>query len=229
MQQEISVDVITAIADHKGIDPVEIDFKLNDYINPDIIDQVVTSDTGSTTLTFEVPGHEVTVTNEGAILVDGHVYHHGKDPFNTQINPATPTIRTANIDEILTDDIPGYAYKCKNQPEWPIEYISPGCKEITGIDRETFLHGAVSFGVDLIHPDDQQDVWNDIQPALTHNEPYTTTYRLTRPDGGTRHVFETGRGIYDDETDEVESLIGITVDITDLTPRDILRQRSARA
>lgn len=71
MGRNLASEVIEAVADAKGIDPVELDIVLADYINPDALDQLAQHDSGTWTLSFELPEHNVTVTSDGLILVDG--------------------------------------------------------------------------------------------------------------------------------------------------------------
>ncbi|QZP38537.1 HalOD1 output domain-containing protein [Halobaculum magnesiiphilum] len=63
--------VVAAIADAEGKDPLDLDYALQDYIDADAIHQLAAHDGSSWTLQFEVPNHTVTVTGEGAVLVDG--------------------------------------------------------------------------------------------------------------------------------------------------------------
>jgi hypothetical protein len=71
MAPTIIPEIIKAIADAKGIQPAELDFSLYEYIDPDAIHQLASQETASWTLSFEVPNHNVTVTSDGLILVDG--------------------------------------------------------------------------------------------------------------------------------------------------------------
>jgi hypothetical protein len=67
----IAVDILEAVADEKGIDPEELDFRLTEYIDPDAIARLAAHQTASWTLSFELPDHNVTVTSDGLVLVDG--------------------------------------------------------------------------------------------------------------------------------------------------------------
>jgi hypothetical protein len=71
MSQSPVVEIVEAIADAKGIDPDEFDTPLQEFIDTDAIQLLATHDTASWTLSFELPNHNVTVTSDGLILVDG--------------------------------------------------------------------------------------------------------------------------------------------------------------
>ena len=64
---EVSASIIGAVADHRGMDPMEVDTSLQDYIDVDAIEQLMSHDSTSWTLSFELPQTTVTVTGEGDI------------------------------------------------------------------------------------------------------------------------------------------------------------------
>lgn len=66
----ITSEVVAAIADAKGVDPMELDFRLSDYVDPDAIEQLASNPGAEWTLTFSVPDHEVTVVDTGRVVVD---------------------------------------------------------------------------------------------------------------------------------------------------------------
>lgn len=71
MSEATIIEIINAVADAKGVDPMDLDFQIHDYIDMDAIDQLLAHDRASWTLSFEVPESTVTVTSEGGVLVDG--------------------------------------------------------------------------------------------------------------------------------------------------------------
>jgi hypothetical protein len=50
---------------------VELDISLNDHIEPEAITRLANHADASWTLSFELPEHNVTVTSDGLVLVDG--------------------------------------------------------------------------------------------------------------------------------------------------------------
>lgn len=71
MTQSLISDIIEAIADAKGVEPEKLDISLYEYVEPDAIELLISHETTSWTLSFELPDHTVTVTGDGMILVDG--------------------------------------------------------------------------------------------------------------------------------------------------------------
>lgn len=70
MTDSVASDIIEAIAEAKGVDPEAVDFVLHDYLDPEALSLLADHDNSIWMLTFNVPGHEVTVTSDGDILVD---------------------------------------------------------------------------------------------------------------------------------------------------------------
>jgi hypothetical protein len=66
----ITSDIVAAIADAEGVERSQLDYRLYDYVDPDAIEQLASGPQNSWTLTFDVPNHEVTVTDTGRIVVD---------------------------------------------------------------------------------------------------------------------------------------------------------------
>ncbi|HKS17509.1 MAG TPA: ATP-binding protein, partial [Planctomycetota bacterium] len=92
-------------------------------------------------------------------------------------------------------------------------YISPGYEKIWGRKAAEVVEHPESWA-ESIHPDDRERVW---QLASNHQATgeYQATYRIIRPDGSHRWVFDHGKGIRN-EKGEVVRLVGSVLDITDL-------------
>ncbi|QZP39496.1 HalOD1 output domain-containing protein [Halobaculum magnesiiphilum] len=71
MDQSLVVEVVEAIAHAKGADRDEVDRPLQEFIDVDAIQLLASHDSASWTLSFELPNHNVTITSDGLVLVDG--------------------------------------------------------------------------------------------------------------------------------------------------------------
>lgn len=70
MPQSLTIEIVEAIAEEKGIDPEELDAPLEKYIDTEAIELLAAHETASWTLSFELPNHEVTVTSDRLVVVD---------------------------------------------------------------------------------------------------------------------------------------------------------------
>ena len=71
MIESLTEDIAVAIAEADEIDPLDMEYVLQEYVDMDALAQFATYSKTSWTLSFELPNHEVTVTSDGSILVDG--------------------------------------------------------------------------------------------------------------------------------------------------------------
>ena len=95
----------------------------------------------------------------------------------------------------LMSNLPGMAYRCRNDPDWTMEFVSEGCLALTGYLPEDLLGNRCVAYNDLIHPDDRESVWNEVQTALQEHRPYQCVYRITTATGEERWVWEQGCGV----------------------------------
>lgn len=114
----------------------------------------------------------------------------------------------------LVGNLPGVAYRRRNAPGWPMEYISEGCLELTGYPAEAIL-AAQPYYNDIVHPEDHDKVYAEVESALVQRRPFKIEYRIRRADGNEIWVWSKGRGIYD----EAGTLIAREGFIGDITER----------
>ncbi len=113
----------------------------------------------------------------------------------------------------LMSNLPGMAYRCQNNRDWTMEFVSDGCLGLTGYRAEELVWNAKTSYAVLIHPLDRDYVWNEVQEALRDGRPYRLIYRINTR-SGTKWVWEQGRGIFNSEK-EVVALEGFINDITE--------------
>lgn len=118
----------------------------------------------------------------------------------------------------LMDNLPGMVYRCLNDERWTMLFVSNGSLSLTGYRPDQLLaDGEVPFN-ELIHPDDQERIWNVVQEALARREIYELDYRLRAAGQSQRWVWERGRGVFDDET--LLFMEGFIMDVTELREKE---------
>lgn len=101
--------------------------------------------------------------------------------------------------DTLFSNLPGMAYRRENRQAWTMEFVSNGVELLTGYRRDELENSRVVSYADLIHPQDQALVWNEIQDALDAKRQFSFIYRILHKDGTVRWVWERGVGVEGDE------------------------------
>lgn len=114
----------------------------------------------------------------------------------------------------LLSNLPGIAFRCQNDRNWTMEYLSLGTFELTGYQPEELKESRIISYNDLIHEDDREYVWNEIQKKLKEHKAYQIIYRIRTQSGGIKWVWEKGTGVYN-LNGELEALEGFISDITE--------------
>jgi len=115
---------------------------------------------------------------------------------------------------MLMSNLQGMVYRCTNDFDWTMEFVSKGCLELTGYSDEEILYNKTKSYGDLIFPDDQIFVWETIQNAVLNKIGYQLEYRITNKNGQIIWVWEKGQGIYN-ERGELKALEGFITDISE--------------
>jgi PAS domain S-box-containing protein len=107
-------------------------------------------------------------------------------------------------------NIPGIAYRCLNEPDWPMVFISDAVSEITGYAADDFIlpNPRITFG-SLCHPDDLKRVATEVTDQNTFN----IEYRIINKKGEVRWVTEHGVHVLDADGKTIY-LDGFISDIT---------------
>ncbi len=114
----------------------------------------------------------------------------------------------------LMSNLPGMAYRFRNDPDRSMEFVSEGCYQLAGYSPEEFIGTRQVSIAKLTHPDDRDLLWNAVQVALEQNRPYQLNYRITAKNGEVKWVWEQGLGVFSD-TGELIALEGLITDISE--------------
>ncbi len=127
----------------------------------------------------------------------------------------------------LIGNLRGIVYRCQNDGDRTMEYISAGCERITGYAQEEFLSGKVHFS-QIILKEDRERVRKEAQEAVLEKSHYNLTFRIRNKNGTIKYMQELGQGIFD-EDGTLEALEGF---LTDISPQKemerVLQESEAR-
>lgn len=115
---------------------------------------------------------------------------------------------------VLLANLPGMAYRCRFDRNWTMEFLSEGCKELTGYSSDDLLmNSKLSFN-DLIAPEYRDWLWEQWRQAVENRQPAKMEYLIMTADNRKKWVFEQGVPVYGKDG-QVEAIEGIIVDITE--------------
>ncbi len=136
----------------------------------------------------------VTITNIGNWVGEEQLLQAQQRSFNAILN-----------------DLPGMVYRCRNTPDWPMEYVSTGCQELTGYSTGDIIGSRkLSYG-SLIISQDKDMVWNEVQSGLREKYRFELVYRIRTMTDALKWVWERGAGIYSADG-ELSGIEGIIID-----------------
>ncbi len=127
----------------------------------------------------------------------------------------------------LMSNLPGMAYRCRNDEDWTMQFVSEGCFGLTGYSPDELVDNRVVAYGDLIHPDDAEMVWESVQVALRELRPFQFTYRIMTASGTSRWVWEQGQGVFS-PSGQLVALEGFVTDTTERKRvQELLEERVA--
>lgn len=115
----------------------------------------------------------------------------------------------------LLRNLPGMVYRCANDAEWTMEFVSEGCRSLTGYHPVDLLGSRTLSFAQMIHPEDREYVFQQVQRGLDEGRQFEMTYRIITADGQQKWVQEKGIGIHD-ASGAITALEGFISDITAL-------------
>lgn len=121
----------------------------------------------------------------------------------------------------LMSNLPGMAYRCANNSNWTMEFVSEGCYLLTGYKQDEIINDRVISYANIINKNDRMLVSDIVQNAIIKKEPFTVTYRIVTSQGIEKWVWEKGRGIFD----SAGNLICIEGFITDITEKKLADEK----
>ena len=114
----------------------------------------------------------------------------------------------------LIGHLPGMAYRCHNDADWTMEFVSEGCEALTGYPPEWLIASQRLTWTRLIHPDDRAEVTATVVKASAARHLFQLSYRIQHRSGEWRWVWEQGHCVAYDAAGEPLILEGLIMDIT---------------
>jgi PAS domain S-box-containing protein len=128
----------------------------------------------------------------------------------------------------LCEHLDGIVYRGRGDIEWCFEYLSGGCRSLTGFAPEDLLHNRRLSFESLIHADDRFEVRQQRTAALERGHNYDIEYRIYSADGQLHWVSERGARSRGSEGNGSAQLEGVILDITARKLADLAACESER-
>lgn len=125
------------------------------------------------------------------------------------------------------ENLPGMAYRCRNDSGLTMDFVSEGSRNLTGYEPGAFLEKGHSFYHSLILPDDRQWVSDQVQQALSEKRPFELVYRIRAASSQEKWVWDKGVGFFAEDGSLI-AVDGFIADITELKRMEVeLREAHA--
>src|SRR3954468_22123610 len=82
----------------------------------------------------------------------------------------------ARLLETLLGNLPGMVYRCRNDPDWTMIFVSEGSRELTGYTPAELSDNRRTSYANLIVPEDRAPVWDAVQAALAQRATFELRY-----------------------------------------------------
>jgi PAS domain S-box-containing protein len=119
----------------------------------------------------------------------------------------------------LISNLPGMAYRLRNDEGRSVEFASEGCRTLTGYSNLDLLEKHSAY-MQLVHPDDRDMLARAIQEALAQKQYFKATYRIVTADGKQKWAWEQGCGVAAPDREEMCFTEGFVADITELKEKE---------
>ncbi|MDM8567470.1 two-component regulator propeller domain-containing protein [Candidatus Halobeggiatoa sp. HSG11] len=148
--------------------------------------------------------------------------------LETQVSKRTIELRESQrAMRTLVSNLPGMAYRCRNDSDWTMEFISDACLGLTGYSATIITNGAEINYADIIHRNDQESVWQFVQQALQNKQPFELSYRIITKTGQLKWVWEQGQGVFD-QNGKLLAIEGLINDITEQKQTEMALQQAKK-
>jgi PAS domain S-box-containing protein len=129
----------------------------------------------------------------------------------------------------LISNLPGVVYRCKNDSDWTMEFLSQGCQQLTGYTPDELIYNKKLSYNDIIIAEDRDYVFKSVANAIKDKRDFEITYRILTKDNQLKWVWEKGRGIFEGK-DELISIEGVIDDITTIkNAEESLKEAKAKS
>lgn len=124
----------------------------------------------------------------------------------------------------MLENLPGVVFRCRNDEQWSMLFISDQVEQLTGYRADDFTGGSTISFNQIIYIDDRPKLQQLVHKALQQRQGYDVEYRILTRSGQLKWLQELGRGIYDKDGN-LQYLDGFIWDITERKEVELLKSQ----
>ncbi len=127
----------------------------------------------------------------------------------------------------ITDHLPGTVFRCRNNKNWTMLYLSSTAEILTGYSSKELIDDAKFSYASLVVEEDRERIWQEVQTALQNQQHYECVYRINSKQGEQKWVWEKGfaKSLVESDSSIIE---GIILDITEQKQVELALQESEK-
>lgn len=115
---------------------------------------------------------------------------------------------------VLISNLPGMAYRCRIDKDWTMEFVSEGCKALTGYEPQDFINSKKLPFNEIIATEYRQMLWTKWQQNISELSSVKLEYEIFTASGERKWVWEQGIPVCDNSGKAI-ALEGLILDISD--------------
>ncbi len=104
----------------------------------------------------------------------------------------------ARVLDTLVNNLEGMAYRCLNDADWTMLFVSHGCLELTGYASQELVEGGCVSWEELTFAEDRARVRGEIAIAVAAGKRFSVQYRIVTGGGDVKWVIERGVAVADE-------------------------------
>jgi signal transduction histidine kinase len=128
--------------------------------------------------------------------------------------------RSAELLRRVLSSLPAIVYRSRLDSERTVEFMSLGCRIVTGFEAADLVANRVTSYAQLIHAGDRARVLEVVKGAAQSGQPFELSYTIRRVDGREVAVREHGYAVVG-ASGEVEAIEGIITAVKGATEREL--------
>ena len=151
---------------------------------------------------------------ESNCIKEGKYYYSADRDITKRMEIEIALAESERSKAMLISNLPGIVYRCKNDENWMMTFISEGCYELTGYKAEELLGNYKKSYNEIIDPNYRgvlKQIWDE---ELSNRTVSQVEYPIITAAGNIKWVWEQSRGVCDQRGNVIASE-GYITDVTE--------------